>query len=100
MTDLYDSLKNELMDLKAEIKRGGVPKSRMPEMTEEEKLQGILMLDRMSTLYTHVYNFIHAHKIGNPKDVDRWVEENTEEIAKLVKNCASIIGYYSPMKEE
>ena len=100
MTELYDTLKIELMDLKAEIKRGGVPKSKIPEMTDEEKLQGILMLDRMSTLYTHIYNFIHERKIGNPKDVDMWAEEHPQQLAKLVKNCCSIIGYWNPMKEE
>ena len=99
MSELFDDMREELKRLKREFK-DGVLKYEPPPLTEKEKLEGLVMMEMMAKLYTHVYNYIHERKLGSPNDIIKWGEEYPTDIRRFVAECCKIIGYYSPIKED
>ena len=104
MTELYNTLKKELLELKENVKLETFelqdPLAITDEViTDEEITQGIRQLAIMSELYTYVCDFIQKHKIGHPESIEQ-SDFIVLEAPEFIEKCCEIVGYYDLTKEE
>ena len=98
MTELYNTLKKELLELKENVKLGTFELQDPLAITDEEITQGMRQLAIMSELYVYVYDYIQKHQIGHSEVIGQsdFIVLGAPE---FLEKCCEIVGYYDPTKK-